>query len=432
MKKISNFGFIIFFILVLNILNEKEQEEEDDPGYENLLEWGIDNSLIISDKIKFIKRKDTKKYIAQDYIHEKEIIMDIPPACMINLNKSFEFFKSKTIKKAFKQYKKESSNKMANLFYNYHEELTFMIYILYMVNNMEKKYEKNKFYQYYKPIFYMIENNLDSFPYLYSNEQISFFKNTSFEGILESMKNNINSDIDFFEDNIYKKIILLEDYLIYYIFAAQNSYLIDGKENIVPYINFIKRDFKNINCEYSIENGNIIIKAIKTIFPGEDLIIKPKSTSNHQSLFYYGETYEELLDIFQNYTIPILNPSLFSNKYRIKNLEGKKIDIINDDFYKNMINIYKEFAKYIKEDDSELGACNLILKYIKKLKEDISTFNYGDIKKAFFKKKDADNVMMILNGEKRFLQKKIDSLEKYIKRLKKKPIKDEEEKVNEL
>ena len=83
-----------------------------------------------------------------------------------------------------------------------------------------------------------------------------------------------------------------------------------------------------------------------------------------------------------------------------------------------MINIYQDIAKMINEDDSEIGACNLIIKYLNKLIQNLGLVKSEDIRKAFFKKKDVDNVKRIIYAEKKLLEKKINIVKNYIKYLK--------------
>jgi hypothetical protein len=86
----SSVIFLILFIFIFSKVDYKDIEESNDPGYNELLKWGLNNSLNITNKIKFVKEKNTKKYIAKNLISEEDIIMDIPPECMMNVNKSLK------------------------------------------------------------------------------------------------------------------------------------------------------------------------------------------------------------------------------------------------------------------------------------------------------------------------------------------------------
>ena len=178
MKKISKMIFIILFIFVYN-KNDYKEPETSDPGYEKLLQWGLDNSLNITHKIRFIKDRDTKQYVAKNLIPEGDVIIDIPPECMLNINKSLNLLNSKKFRKAYHQYIEEDKLSTEVSQDEHHVDQAFMAYILYIINHKKNAYEKNKnkFYEYYKNMFYMFEDNLDRLPFYYSSEQMRFFLN---------------------------------------------------------------------------------------------------------------------------------------------------------------------------------------------------------------------------------------------------------------
>ena len=425
MKKFS-FSRLLFIILFIFIFskNDYKEPETTDPGYEELLKWGLENSLNITSKIRFIKDVDTKRYVAKNLIPEDDLILDIPPSCMMNIDKSLALLNSKKFRKAFNDYTEEDKKSTEVLQDEHHVDQAFMAYILYIVDHKKKSYEKNKnkFYEFFKPIYYMFEDNLDSLPFYYSSEQMRFFLNTSFGSVFEILNRYINEEVTIFEKKIFKKTVLFEDYLRFRIFTIQKSYEVNGTINIVPFLDYIKKDFKSVNCDYKIENGHIIVKAKQNIFPGEELILRPITISNQHRFIFFGETFDEILDKFQSFNIPTIIPHFLTNKkidFDVDSLGAKtRTDLGEIDFYKGMINVYKKFAKSIQEDDSEEGACNLILKYIEKIRNNFNYIKIEDIRNAFYKKKDIENVQRILEGEKQFLDRRISILKIYIKNLK--------------
>ena len=419
----SKFLFLILFISI-SAKTDYSEPSISDPGYEELLQWGLNNSLNITSKIRLIKDKDTKRYVAKNLIPEQDVIMDIPPECMMNLEKSLRLLNSKKFRKAYYQYIEEDKKSTEVLQDEHHVEQAFMAYILYIMNHKKKTYEKNKnkFYEYYKGMHYMFEDNLDSLPFYYSSEQMRFFLNTSFGSVFEILNRYINEEVTIFEKKIFNKTMSSEDYLPYRIFTIQKGYEIDGKLNLVPYLDYCKKDFKSINCEFKIEDGHIIVKAKQNIFPGEELIMIPIAISNQHRFIFFGETYDEILDKFQSFNIPTIIPHFVTDKritFDVETLGGKsRIDLSEIDFYKGMINLYKKFAKLVGEDDSDEGACNLILKYVSRIKENLDYIKDEDVRKAFFKKKDSDNVIRIIEGERKFLERRINIMKIYIRNLK--------------
>lgn len=420
-----NFSKFLFFILFISISSKTDYSEPSisDPGYEELLQWGLDHFLNITSKIRLIKDKNTKRYVAKNLIPEGDVIMDIPPECMMNINKSLNLLNSKKFRKAYYHYIEEEKKDKDVFQDQHHVEEAFMAYILYIINHKKKTYEKNKnkFYEYYKGMFYTFEDDLDSLPFFYSSEQMRFFLNTSFGSVFEILNRYINEEVTIFEKKIFNKTILSEEYLRYRIFMVQKGYEIDGVLNIIPFIDYFKKDFKSINCEFKIEKGHMIVKAKQNIFPGEDLIMIPIAISNQHRFIFFGETFDDIIDKFESYSIPIVIPEFISDKiidFDINSLgEKSRVDLGEIDFYRKMISTYKKLAKALQEDDSDEGACKLILRYITRIKENLEFIKEEDVRKAFFKKKDSDNVIRLIVGEKKFLDRRINILKIHIRNL---------------
>jgi hypothetical protein len=424
-----------FFKLALTILliafpiiktdNYDDEGENTDKGYEDLLKWGKSHKLIITEKIRLVKEKNTKLYIAKNLIPEEDIIMDIPPECMLNINSSLSLLNSKKFRKGFQKYSEVEKLNQEIIKDSHHLEQAFIAYILYIVNKHPKKYEKNNFFKYYKPMFYIFEKNLDNLPFYFSSEQMKLFFNTSFGSVFDIMNRYIQDEASIFEKKIFNKTIDFEEYLKYRILTVQKSFEVNKTLNLVPFIDFIKRDFQKINIDFSInEKSHIILKAKANIFPGEELIMNPFTSSNDHRFIFFGETFEEIKDKVSTFNIPSLIPNYITDKpvdFDISSLGQKsRIDLIEIDFYKQLIFVYKKFARKIGEDDSDIGACKLILKYIEKLKSNYDIISMEKIRKEFFNKKDVENVWRIIDGEKSFLERRIDILKIYIENQKEK------------
>ena len=374
----------------------------------------------MTEKIRLVKDKDTKIYIAKNLIPEDDIIMDIPPECMININTTLSLINSKKFKKAFEKYKEVEKLSIEVMKDEHHVEQAFMSYVLYIIQKKKKTYEKNDFYKYYSPLYYIFEPNMDHLPFSFSSEQMKLFFNTSFGSVFEILNQYIQEEVTTFEKKIFNKSINSEEYLKYRISSIQNSFEINKTLNIVPFIYYIKKSFQKPNTEFNInEEGHIVVKAKANIFPGEELIMRPNTVSNDHRFIFFGETFEEIKDKFNTFSIPSLIPNFITDKpvdFDIKSLGPKaRTDLVEIDFYKPLIFVYKKFAKKIGEDDSDMGACKLILKYITKLKENYELITKEKIRKEFYTQRDIDNVFRIIEGEKMFLERRIDILELYMK-----------------
>lgn len=421
----------IFLFIDISSSNSNYINEDDDildEGYENLLKWGLSHNLTITEKIRFIKDKNNKQYLAKNLIPEDDIIMDIPPECMLNINTSLSLLNSKKFRKAYNNYielEKENNEVLKD---SHHAEEAFISYILYIVNKQKRKYEKNNFVKYYSPMFYTFENNLDNSPFFFSSDQMKLFFNTSFGSVFDIMNKYIQGEVTIFEKKIFNKTINFEDYLKYRILIVQKSFEVNKTLNIVPFVDYIKRDFKKVNTEFTINSeGHIIIKAKANIFPGEELIMRPLAISNDHRFIFYGDTFEEIKDKINSFNIPTLIPNYITDKpvnFDINSLGPKaRVDLIEIDFYKQIIFVYKKFARLIGEDDSDIGACRLMLKYINRLRDNYELITKDKIRKEFFNKRDMENAWRIIDGEKTFLEKRIDTLKLHINYL--------EEKMNE-
>ena len=366
--------------------------------------------------------------------------MDIPPDCMLNINRTLSLLNSKKFRKAFEKYTEVEKLNQEIIKDSHHIEQAFIAYVLYIVNKHKKKYEKNNFVKYYTPMFYIFEKNLDNLPFYFSSEQMKLFFNTSFGSVFDIMNRYIQDEASIFEKQIFNKTMDFEEYLKYRIFTVQKGFEVNKTLNLVPFIDFIKRDFQKINVEFSINSeSHIILKAKVNIFPGEELIMHPFTTSNDHRFIFFGETFEEIKDKVNTFNIPSLIPNYITDKpvdFDINSLGPKsRIDLVEIDFYKQLIFVYKKFARLIGEDDSDMGACKLILKYITRLKTNYDIISKEKIRKEFYNKKDAENVWRIIDGERSFLERRIDILKIYMEnqkeRMKQKKNYDAED-VNDL
>ena len=443
--KIVSTSLIIFLIIIscINISSENNNLEEDEPqdkDYENLLKWGKTHNLNITEKIRLIKEKDNKLYIAKNLIPEDDIIMDIPPECMLNINNSLSLLNQKKFRKGFEKYKEVEKLSIEVMKDEHHVEQAFLSYILYIVNKKKKTYEKNNFYKYYSPMFYTFDQNLDNLPFYFSSEQMRIFFNTSFGSVFEILNRYIQDEVTAFEKHVFNKTIDSEEYLKYRILTIQKSIEVNKTLNIIPFLEYIKKDFKKVNCEFSInEQDHIIIKANANIFPGEELIMRPNAISNEHRLIFFGETFEELKAKYNTFNIPSLIPNYITDKpvdFDINSLGPKsRVDLVEIDFYKGLIFVYKKFARLIDEDDSDMGACKLILRYLSRIRDNYDFISHDQIRQVYFRKKDIENVIRIVEGEKMYLEKRIDTLKTYMRNLderNKRKINYDAEDVNDL
>ena len=414
---------LFLFLIILNLSSETYTDDDDekpDLGYEKLLKWGLSHNLTITEKIRFIKEKSTKFYIAKNLIPESDIIMDIPPECMLNINNTLSLLDSKKFKKAYERYVEIEKMDQAEGKDNHRAEQAFIAYVLYIVKKHPKKYKKNKFVKYFKPMFYMFDEDLDNLPFYFSSDQMKLFFNTSFGSIFDTMNKLLQEESSIFEKKIFNETVDFEDYLRYRIFTVQKSIQVNTTLNLVPFTDYVKRDFQKINCEFFISpEDHIIVRAKSNIFPGEELIMNPFAISNDHRFIFFGDTFEELKDRIQSFNIPSLIPSYITDKpvdFNIESLGPKaRMDLIEIDFYKPIIFVYKKFARLIGEDDSDMNACKLMLKYLTRIKDNYDIVTKDKIREEFLREKDVENVWRIVDGERQLINRRIEILKIYMK-----------------
>jgi len=424
------FSIIISFILIKGLLltsnNTSQKKPKNLTKLEKLINWGLNNSLNLSEDLTFSKNK----FIAKKFITIDDIIMTIPKKLMLNVKKSLELLNSSKLKKDYEAYlkeDKESQKKKQTIFDEAHIDQSFLSYILYIISHKKKKYSKTDFYKYYNHISYMFEDNLDNLPFSYSSEQMQLFTNTTFGPIFESLYRYFSDEASLFEKKFYQKPIIFEDYLKYRIFSVKKYYNISNEVNLVPFIDLIKQSHKEPNCIYYDENGEIKLKAILNVFPGEELVLKPQNISNQHRLIFFGETFEEILDVFPSYSVYVMpRYFLYENNVEIDNDLSDKLkkydmlDLCENEFYKSVIDIYSEITVRInKKHKGEIHALRFLVKYLKRLRKNLDYVDDGKIRDSFYSRKDMDNAMRIFRGERMFLDKKIKEVVDYIKKFRK-------------
>ena len=393
--------------------------------FKDLFSWGKNNSLNFSKIMRFNKNN---KLAAEKFISIDDIILDIPPEVMLNVKTALSLLNSKKMRKAYNQYiEEDKKGKIRNetIEDDFHIDQSFLSYILYMVEHKKKHYEKTEFYKYYKHIFYMFEDNLDRTPFYFSSEQMRLFFNTTFGSLFETLNRYFNDEASIFEKKIYKKPIVFEDYLKYRIFSVQKFYNVSGVANIVPFIDLIKQDENEPNCVYYEENGHIKVRAILNVFPKEELILKPMPISNTHRLIFYGQTFDDIIDKFPSYNIPMVARNfLRDQKIEIgeelnqKISQSNNIDLADPEFYKYFVEIYQEIGKSMKKKrKSEIAAYRLFMKYLKKMRSNLDYVDDEKIREAFFNKIDIKNAQRIFKGERLFLDNKIGILKDQIEEI---------------
>ena len=401
---------ILLLISIFLFISRTDQKTD----YDMLLEWGKNNSLIISDKIemKYIS-ENNKTYYAKEKIFKNEVILIIPDAITLNIKNALRLYgkKGKKLYKEFKSYFNEFKN-------DFMSDQVFLAYLMYKVNKNDKL-KSNNFYKYYQYLFNTYESNLDSFPLFYNREQLYFIQFTSLMHSIDFIKDIYKVEIDIFENKL-KKEIIKDDYYVFRTYSSSKSFNVSGHSVIIPFVDMFNKHPTKYNLKVEATENITRVIATKDILPSEKLYIKYDYLTNHNALTLFGITFDEIIDKVNTLNVPILNPLLLEkNNVDKKDTSYNKyfsryMDVQKDKFYEKFKEEYKEIAINLKHDESELAAYKLILENLETLKEVNSKINPSHIYKIFYQQKDIDNILRIFKSEIKVLDKKIDLMKNVI------------------
>ena len=389
-------------------------------AYDYLLEWGKNNSLVISDKLrmKFISEND-KRYYADDDIPKDTLLMSIPPKIMLNLDNALELLNSKKINKLYDEYKKNSID-ISLGFLTSTGDQTFLTYLIYLVNHRQKYYKKNKFYQFFHYMFDIFETNLDSFPIFYKDEQLDLLQGSNALMQLTLMKELYKDEVEKFEKDYNQKEIDFDEYLRYRSLIITKSLNV-SQVSIIPFMDLFASDPIDYNVDFGVNytTGNIDIFTTKKVRRDDVLYIRSGYFSNTKRFVLYGETFDKLQNHVDNFHVPMVSFKLLKN-YHLNEKDfdfENTIDLSRKKFYKYALKAYKKVSLLKKEDGSDLSAYKLFLKNLKMVRDSYAPITTSDIHKQFVNIKDIDNVRRVLDFEKKFLDDKIKELKKVINKM---------------
>ena len=391
--------------------------------YDDLLEWGLNNSLIISDKLgmRYINQNN-KTYYAKDEIPEHTIIMDIPFEIMLNIDNALDLLNSKKLNKLNAEYKKAQFDVSVG-FLPASQDQSFLSYLIYLVNHRQKHYKQSNFYQYFKYLLDTFETNLDNFPIFYNNNQLKLIKGSlAFMEIL-LMKELFNEEVQKLEYTYKQKNINIDEYLRFRTLTITKSLNISNVTSIVPFIDMFATDpiDYNVNFRLNDSNNHLVVFTTKKVRRGDILYLRSGYFSNIKRFLLYGETLEKMKDYIESFHIPMISRETLEDideKEREKFIDAT-IDLNKKKFYKKALKTYKKLSLLKKEDGSDLSAYKLFLKNLEMMREGYDHVTTSDIYKEFVNLKDINNIKRIIYLEKNFLDQKLKVLRDFISKLEK-------------
>ena len=406
----------IFLLLILLTTYNLSHSKKTD--YDYLIEWGKNNSVFISDKIKInYTNENTKNFYVKETIEPNEIIISIPENLLLNINSALKLSSNK-FQKQFEKYKKQkfkqAKNNSSELF-NQRIENSYLAYIITMANL--NKSPKNKLYQYYKYFFDTCETNLDKFPLFYSTDQIRPFLFSLFSNELIQTREAFEEEYTILQSQITKKQFDLDDYLKYRLFTYNKLVNISEKSSIVPFVDILDTNPVSFNLQvrYLQDNHTVNVISNQEINPEQKLILAVVEMTNMASLIVYGRIYEENKNFLETFKISKISPIFLRSKNMNLMLSNSNLmDLMKPKFYDEVIPEYMELSKMMNGDGSSVSALKLLVENIEEFRKQYDDVTTSVLMKNFFDTEIVYNIKSVLDTEKNFLDKKIKQLKKIV------------------
>ena len=406
----------IFLLLILLTAYNLSHSKKTD--YDYLIEWGKNNSVFISDKIKInYTNENTKNFYVKETIEPNEIIISIPENLLLNINSALKLSSNK-FRKQFEKYKKQkfkqAKNNSSELF-NQRIENSFLAYIITMANL--NKSPKNKLYQFYKYFFDTCETNFDKFPLFYSTDQIRPFLFSLFSNELIQTREAFEEEYTILQSQITKKQFDLDEYLKYRLFTYNKLVNISEQSSIVPFVDIIDTNPVSFNLQvrYLQDNHTVNVISNQEINPEQKLILAVVEMTNMASLIVYGRIYEENKNFLETFKISKISPIFLRSKNMNLMLSNSNLmDLMKPKFYDEVIPDYMELSKMMNGDGSSVSALKLLVENIEEFRKQYDDVTTSVLMKNFFDTEIVYNIKSVLDTEKNFLDKKIKQLKKIV------------------
>ena len=269
-------SFLFVLIIVISFFNISYNISKD---YEQLLEWGKNNNVFLSDKIAMnYTSENLRNFYVTKEIDKNETIMIIPKEIILTFNKALNLSGTKT-KKLFEKYKNEKFE-FVNDYLKYRIEQSFLAYLMYSAN--KHKSAKNKLYQFFKFYFNTFETNLDSFPVFYSTEQFSLLVHSLFGNEVYQMKTLFEEELNILNQKIVSKPIDYDEYLRYRTFTVSKGNNKTGSCYLVPFVDMldVHPTKSNLKLKVNLNDFGVKVIAKRKIKPNRKLLLKIDALQN--------------------------------------------------------------------------------------------------------------------------------------------------------
>ena len=397
---------IIILAILLSIANINAKSTKD---YDLLLEWGLNHSVFISDKIGInYTSENLKNFYVKEDIDKNETIMIIPPELVLNIKSALNLYGPKT-KKLYDKYKK-AKFEYVNDFLKYRIQQSFLAYLLLT----GEKHNNNKFHKYFQYFTNTFESNLDNYPVFYNNEQFGLLTMSQFGNEIYQAKMIYEEEYGILDQKVLSKGLDYDEYLKYRTLVLSKGNNITGLCSLIPFVDIldIHPTKYNVKLSFNMSDYGVRVYSTKKIKMKRRLRLKIDAGQNSGSLIYYGRTFKELENSVNTFQVPYISSQYLTEKNMDQSLAiNEKLDLAHEKFYEEAMKTYMDFSKKIKQDGSPLSALYIFKDNLMAMRKKYDEVSTSQIHKAFFTMRDIENVKRIINLEKRFYDEKMKVLD---------------------
>ena len=417
---------LLFQIICINFISCKQSSEKksDNDDLTDYLIWARYYNLSMHPSLKFTKKIKNMKTLYNLYtketIPENTTLIHIPSNIILNITKILDLINLPELKKQYEEF-------MDNDIYedDYSPELkkdeAFLAYIFYQIHDGKKKILKSKFYKKYKHYINSFQINSEYEPLFFDDVGVNKLYLSYINTLYSMNKRNFEQETYIFKGySYYKRDIDYDEYLPIRIAVINNGLTISEQKYLIPVLNMINTDYIKYNSNFTLESdGSIRIYSTREIQAQEEIIFFSKEMSNARRLLFEGRTYPELNYYFDEYLIPAFGISLYV-KFNLDDPDlefTNYINLLEDGYEEDAINIYKDHLDILKRDDpvedkSGKGwPFEILLNNLKAFKEYIISFGKDKIYEYFDDKDVRIHVERVILGDKKILEKAYEETE---------------------
>ena len=408
MKNKYIFIFYIFFNIIYCINNNNI------PYNKTLYQWAKKNNISISSKIYLnYTSNNNKNFYSNDTIKENETLITIPKNIFMTSENMYNLLKddSPILKQIYNDLLLNETSESHKIFRT--KSTREQVFIALSINYLFS-HKRNKIYKLYKRYFNTLQDNLDNFPLLYTNEELNILSPTRFGFIVYQAKKSIDEEYNYLTKQLNYDNLIFDNYVKYRILTVSKSYEVFNTSSIVPFLDFFKLEMNNnySNVYWNITEEGVKLYATKNIESHQKLLMKCAQEPNSKYLLFYGVTFND------NFYIEPFVINLFHSKFK-KELDEKKIlfkgevknfDLAKNDFVGLTINDYRTLGHYYNLPANDDTGYKFMLKNLKFYREEYDKILDKYYYELILSNQNRINIKRVIDLEIELLDKRISLL----------------------